>query len=98
MSEPKIVTEPGRKVSDEDRERCEAGVEELRSMGIRPHLVRVHPNGDPEQYYFNFPTGEPSYLFRKKMVDGGYEVRQEMGDKMLVFYAVKPERKKASWD
>lgn len=98
MKEPKIVTEPGHTVSDEVRGECGKDLAELREVGLDPHLVRVHAGEDPHQYYFMFPTGQPSYVYRKKLAEAGFEVRQEMGEKMLAFYACRASRKTGAWN
>jgi hypothetical protein len=98
MREPQFVTEPGHAVSDEAKERCRNDIGILRSIGLDPYLVRVHPGDREPQYYFNFPPNEPSYLLRKKLAANHFEVDQEMGDTMLAFYASKASRKVGSWD
>lgn len=99
MKDPLFASgDPEHEVSGEDKARCRNDIDKLRQMGLAPYLVRVHTDGTPTQYFFNFPRNEPSYLYRKKLGDNGFEVRQEMGDKMLAFYVCKPDKKKASWD
>ena len=71
---------------------------EIESLGCRPTAVHVSGNGAPPRFFISFIPGAPSFEVRGKLEDKQYDVGQQMGDKMLRFYASKRVAKGKGWD
>ena len=70
---------------------------ELVELGCVPTAVHVSGGGVPPRFFISFPPGTPSFQIRGKLEDKQYDVGQQMGDKILRFYASKRVRKGDGW-
>jgi len=71
---------------------------EIESLGCRPTAVHVSGDGVPPRFFISFIPGTPSFEVRGKLEDKQYDVGQQMGDKMLRFYASKRVAKGTGWN
>jgi hypothetical protein len=70
---------------------------ELVSLGCTPTSVHVSGSGVPPRFFISFEPGKPSFVIRSKLEEKQYDVGQQMGDKMLRFYASKRIAKGDGW-
>lgn len=71
--------------------------EELLAMGCTPTAVHVSAPGVPPRFFFTFAPDKPSYQTRNLLASKQYDVGQQMGDRMLRFYASKRVSKGGGW-
>jgi hypothetical protein len=75
----------------------EAQKSDLIELGCTPTSVHVSAGGVPPRFFFTFPPGLLSYQIRHLLASKGFEVGQQMGDKMLRFYASKRVEQGKGW-
>jgi hypothetical protein len=71
--------------------------QELLDLGCTPTAVHVSAGGVPPRFFFTFPPGVLSYQVRHLLASKNFEVGQQMGDKMLRFYASKRVEQGKGW-
>lgn len=71
---------------------------EIESMGCTATGVHVSANGVPPRFFISFRAEHPSYQVRNALAEKAYDVGQQMGDKMLRFYASKRVARGKGWD
>jgi hypothetical protein len=70
---------------------------ELLGLGCTPTSVHISGNGAPPRFFISFQPDKPSFEVRGKLEANKYDVGQQMGDKMLRFYASKRVAKGEGW-
>lgn len=70
---------------------------ELESLGCIPTSVHVSGAEVPPRFFISFQPDRPSFEVRGKLEAKGYDVGQQMGDKMLRFYTSKRVTKGDGW-
>lgn len=70
---------------------------ELLELGCTPTAVHVSGSGVPPRFFISFRPDRPSFEVRGKLEANKYDVGQQMGDKMLRFYASKRVAKGEGW-
>lgn len=71
---------------------------EIEGIGCRPTGVHISGNGVPPRFFITFEPGKPSFEVRGRLQEKQYDVGQQMGDRMLRFYASKRIAKGTGWD
>ena len=71
---------------------------EIEELGCKPTSVHISGMGVPPRFFITFEPGKPSFEVRGKLEDKQYDVGQQMGDKMLRFYASKRVSKGTGWN
>lgn len=71
--------------------------EELERLGVSVTGIHVVEPMSPTRFFIRFKPGVPSFQTRTSLEKEGWDVGQQMGDKMLKFYATKRAVKGAGW-
>ena len=70
---------------------------ELIALGCTPTSVHVSGGGVPPRFFITFQPGVPSFQVRGKLEEKQYDIGQQMGEKILRFYASKRVTKGEGW-
>jgi hypothetical protein len=70
---------------------------ELLHLGCTPTAVHVSGAGVPPRFFISFQPDKPSFEVRGRLEANKYDIGQQMGDKMLRFYASKRVAKGDGW-
>lgn len=70
---------------------------ELESFGVNVTGIHLLGEGAPPRFFIIFPEGQPSYPIRANIESKLYDVGQQMGQKMLKFYASKRTKRGEGW-
>jgi len=71
---------------------------EIEKTGCLTTSVHISGNGVPPRFFISFTPDNPSYQVRNELAAKHYDVGQQMGDKMLRFYASKRVEKGSGWN
>lgn len=84
-----ITPEGEKKISKQLKDTVKEQKEELEGLGLK--ITEVHLSGDsvPPRFFIQFPEGEQMVKYRFELENSGWDVGQQMGEKMLHFYASK---------
>lgn len=70
---------------------------ELEGFGVTVTGIHLLGEGAPARFFILFPEGQPSYTIRAKIEEKQYDVGQQMGQKMLKFYAARRTKRGEGW-
>jgi hypothetical protein len=70
---------------------------EIEALGVGVTGIHVLGEGAPPRYFIQFPKGEASFTFRSKLEAKQFDVGQQMGNKILKFYASRRTKRGEGW-
>ena len=73
-------------------------VEELRGTGVTVSGIYIAEQDAPPRFFIQFPPDMLSFKVRLVLEEKGWDVGQQMGNKMLKFYAAKRAVKSDGWN
>lgn len=79
------------------RTRLLAEKNEIEALGVKVTAVQLDAERLPARYFIEFPSGS-SYALRTKLEDARFDVGQQMGERMLRFYATKRVIEGKGWE
>jgi len=71
--------------------------DELEKFGLGVTGIHILGEGAAPRFFIEFPPGKPSFEIRARLEASQYDVGQQMGDKMLRFYATKRVKRSDGW-
>jgi len=70
---------------------------ELEGFGLKVTGIHLIGEGAPLRFFIEFPKNEPSYKIRGALTAHNYDVGQQMGEKILRFYASRRAVRGEGW-
>ena len=86
------------KLTEARAHELKASIDELKSLGVVVTGVRIIDPDTPPRFFIAFVPGVPSFKARTAREMEGWDVGQQMGAKMLMFYAAKRAVKSNGWN
>jgi hypothetical protein len=71
---------------------------ELEEFGVTVTGIHMLGEGAPPRFFIEFPKGVPSYKIRGMLESKQYDIGQQMGSKMLRFYAARRVVRGEGWE
>lgn len=71
---------------------------QLEDLGLSVTGIHMSDEDAPPRFLVQFPPGKPSFQIRTMVEAKGFDIGQQMGEKMLRFYATKRVTKTNGWN
>lgn len=92
-----LVTDFPVAITEEMQKQAEGQKKEIECLGLRLVGIHIVEPASPMRFFIEFPPTKPSYEVRRKLEEAGYDVGQQMGDKILKFYATRRAQQGEGW-
>lgn len=82
-------SDPSEKIGDALSKMIAEQKLEIEDLGAIITGIEIRSKESPPRFFITFPFGAASFSVRGKLEARGYDVGQQMGDKILKFYATR---------